>query len=123
MHRALPIVILTILILHAGPALADDERFMTREFSASSGQRLVLDLETGGSVKITRANGNWSLGTSSSEITSLEIVTPETAVAMWVSMAVRIADSRLAITVAPPASSAGLRLRGFQGAPSRVLVP
>ena len=58
MQKTLPIVILMILILHAGPALADDERFTTREFSASSGQRLVLDLETGGSVKITGAGSS-----------------------------------------------------------------
>ena len=42
-----------VLVLGAGFAHADDESFVTREFPASTGQRLVLDLETGGSVNIT----------------------------------------------------------------------
>ena len=53
MKKIFPLGAAIVLMLFLGLAHADDEAFVTREFQASTGQRLALDLETGGSVKVT----------------------------------------------------------------------
>jgi DUF4097 and DUF4098 domain-containing protein YvlB len=52
LKRLIPLVLIAGLVLIAAPAMAQVARQATREFPASDGQKLVLDLETGGAVEI-----------------------------------------------------------------------
>ena len=52
LERTFSVALIAGLLLFAGPALAEGDWEATREFAASTGQTLILDLEAGGTLKI-----------------------------------------------------------------------